>query len=232
MTDIQRSARHCLVLLVALGGWALPLGFDMARAGVVVNTLDQPYEGPSPGEQVGAAIQIGSTPISLTSVIYTEAFSAGPMPGETFAVFSRNADGTVGNSLFNAFTLTYDSTTQNTTALAISPFTLQANTSYWLMMLETPGTFGDWDNSSSSAYMSSFGVTLPDQNASVAFFDGSYTYYSASDGLQLFQLNGTPAIPAIPEPSALTLAATGGSVVLGAFWLRRRCKATQRGPES
>ena len=153
---------------------------------------------------MGAAIQIGPTPISLTSVLYTERFSAGPMPGEIFQVFSRNADGTVGGpSPTGAFTLSYDSTTQNTTALPTSPFTFQADTSYWLMMVETTQPFGDWDNSTSATYTSSFGVTLPDQNASFALLDGSPTYYGATRWrLELFQVNGTPAISAIPEPSA------------------------------
>src|SRR5262249_44014697 len=172
----------------------------------------------------GAAIQIGSTPISLTSIIYTQFFSTGPTPGETFAIFSRNADGTVGSSLFDAFALTYDSATGNTTATATSPFTFQANTSYWLMMVETPGTFGDWDNSLSSTYSSAFGVTIPDQNASVTFIpdEGGYLYANADEGLQLFQLNGTPASTAIPEPWALVQATTGAAVVVGASRLRRR----------
>ena len=70
--------------------------------------------------------------------MYTESFSSGPTPGETFAVYSRNADGTVGNDLFNDFTLSYDSVSHNTTATATSPFIFQASTSYWLMMVETP----------------------------------------------------------------------------------------------
>ncbi|QEH35710.1 hypothetical protein OJF2_42670 [Aquisphaera giovannonii] len=222
MTDIQRSARHGLVVLVVLGGWALRMGPQAAHAGVVVSTLGLPNDDTFPGEQVGAAIQIGSTPIDIESVVYSQARFSGPAPGETFAIFSRNADGTVGSSLFDAFALTYDSAGGNTTATATSPFTLQANTSYWLMMVETPGTFGDWDNSLSFTYTNNFDVTIPDSNASVSLVPGEgYLYANANEGLQLFQLNGSPAIAVVAEPSALALATTGGTLVLGAFWHRR-----------
>src|SRR5262249_56755142 len=99
--------------------------------------------------EAGAASEIGPTPIALTSVVFSQA-RFGPAPGETFAIFSRGADGTVGGRLFSAFALSYDGATGNTTATATAPFTLQAGTSYWLMMLveQPPGTeaFGDWDN--------------------------------------------------------------------------------------
>lgn len=227
MSCIQRSVWRDLVALAVLGVCVTATGCPEAHAGAVVSTLDLPNDGPFPGDQVGAAIQIGNTPISLISVVYTEAFSGGPTPGESFAIFSRNADGTVGSSLFTAFTLSYDSSSQNTTATATSPFTFQANTSYWLMMLETPGTFGDWDSSLSSTYTSAFGVTIPDTNTSFSNVPGSDpgsgpTYLNASDGLQLFQLNGTPATVAVPEPSALLMAATGGVIVLWATGLHRR----------
>jgi hypothetical protein len=232
MRNLHQSARRYLPALVALGGWALAAGLPAVRADVVVNTLDLPYDGSSPGDQVGAAIQIGSTPISLTSVVYNQTFTNGPLPGETFAVFSRNADGTVGTPQFTDFTLSFDSTTSDTTATATSPFTFQANTSYWLMMVEpqTPGseTIGDWDASLASTYTSAFGVTIPDTNTSYAFVSGSPIYYTRAEGLQLFQVNGTAQGAAVPEPSALALAATGGVVVLGAIRLRRRGTVTRR----
>ena len=183
-----------------------------------MSTLSLSNDGTFPGEQVGAAIQIGSTPISLSSVVYTESFSSGPTPGETFAVYSRNADGTVGNDLFNDFTLSYDSVSHNTTATATSPFIFQASTSYWLMMVETPGTSGYWDNSNAFTYTSALGVTIPATDASFSFISGTYYYLNLTDGLQLFQVNGA----AVPEPSTLALAATGAVIVLGATWLRRR----------
>ena len=221
MTDFQRSARCCLSALLVFCIWAFGVSSAGARAGSIVSTLGLSNDGPFPGEQVGAAIQIGSTPISLASILYTEAFSAGPTLGETFSILTRNANGTVGHAIFSDFTLSYDAASQNTTAAANSQFILQANTSYWLMMVETPGTFGDWDSSVSFNYTSAFGVTIPHNDASVSFFSGSYDYLALTDGLQLFQVNGSPVGQAVPEPSALTLAALGGAVVMGAARVRR-----------
>jgi hypothetical protein len=127
----------------------------------------------------------------------------------------------VGSALFNHFTLSYDSGSQNTTAMATSPFTLQANTSYWLMMVEKPGTFGDWDSSLSYTYTSAYGVTIPETRTSVSRISGTYLYANLTDGLQLFQVNGA----AVPEPSTLALTTTGALIILGAIRLRRRRNA-------
>jgi hypothetical protein len=226
MTDLARSVRSTLLALSMVGAlFDLSGGLVTARAGSVLSTLSLPFEGTFPGEQVGAAIQIGSIPILLQSVVYQESFSNGPTLGETFAVFSRNpVDGTVGSLQFNAFTLSFDGGTFLTTATATAPFVLEANTSYWLVMVETPGTFGDWDNSlpfddpSKVTYSSAFGVTIPLTSASFSFFDGSYTYLDAVEGLQLFELIGVP----VPEPPGLVQALCGGAVVAGGLWLRRR----------
>src|SRR5271165_1560287 len=164
MISIKRFVRRGSVAVFILTGCTLMVDFSEVRAGVIVSTLGLSNDGPYPGEQVGAAIQIGSTPISLSSVLYTEGFSSGPTLGETFAVYSRNADGTLGSSLFTDFSLSYNSGSLNTTATATAPFTLQANTSYWLMMIEIPGTFGDWDSSLAFTYTSTFGVSIPTTN--------------------------------------------------------------------
>src|SRR5262249_10346347 len=157
MIDLHRSVRRSLVALVVYGSWALVAGYQEVRAGTIVSTLSLSNDGTFPGEQVGAAIQIGSTPIDLTSVVLTQA-PFGVTSGETFAVFSRNADGTVGSSLFNDFTLSSDSASGNTTATANSSFAFQANTSYWLMIFvkQVSGTetFVDWDNSNAFTYTS------------------------------------------------------------------------------
>jgi hypothetical protein len=217
MMSIKRFVWRCSVAVFVLTVCTRIVEFSEARAGVIVSTLGLSNDGPFPGEQVGAAIQIGSTPISLSSVLYTNG-SSGPTLGETFAVYGRNADGTVGSSLFTDFSLSYDRGSLNTTATATAPLTLQANTSYWLMMIEIPGTFGDWDSSLAFTYTSTFGVSIPTSNSSVSFFSGSYQYLNLTDGLQLFQLTGE----ALPEPSSLALATTSAVIMLGATWLRRR----------
>jgi hypothetical protein len=238
MIDLHRSVRRYLVILVVFGSWALALGYQEARAGAVVSTLGLPNDFTFPGEQVGAAIQIGATPIGLTDVVFTQ-LDDGLAPGESFAIFGRNADGTVGHSLFSDFTLSHDSTSGNTTASANSPFTLQAGTSYWLMMLVqqsgVPANFGDWDGSNSLTYMSSFGVTIPDTNTSVTYLSDflgnppTYHYNNLTAGLQLFQVDGS-ALGAVPEPSALVLAGTAALAGLGLWARRHRALSAPWGP--
>jgi PEP-CTERM motif len=230
MIRLHRSVRCDLVALLVFGGWALAVGHQEVRAGVVVSTLDLSNDGTFPGEQVGAAIQIGSTPIDLTDVVLTQA-RFGLASGESFAIFSRNGDGAVGLPLFSDFALSFDGASGNTTATATAPFTLEANTSYWLMMLVKQGsgteTFGDWDNSLSFSYTSNFGVTIPGTNTSVSFFIDpdtnipGYQYADLTDGLQLFQVNGTARGAGVPEPSALVLAGISALAGLG-LWARRR----------
>jgi hypothetical protein len=225
-----------MVALAAFAAWAPGAGHQAVRAGSIVSTLDLPNDGTFPGEQVGAAIQIGPTPIDLTSVVFSQA-SFGPAPGESFAIFSRGADGTVGGRLFSAFALSSDGATGNTTATATAPFTFQAGASYWLMMLveQPPGTeaFGDWDNSNSSSYTSLFGVSIPDTNASVAYFIDpdtnvpGYEYADRADGLQLFQVNGAAAVP---EPS--TLALVGTAAICGVLYGRGRRSRRSRAAEA
>jgi hypothetical protein len=71
-------------------------------------------------------------------------------------------------------------------------------------------------------------VTIPDTNASVSYFiDQDATtptshYGNLTDGLQLFQVDGTARGAAVPEPTAMAVAAIGHGVVLAAAWLRRR----------
>src|SRR5262245_57680319 len=139
MIHLHRSVWRELVALLVFGGWALGVGHQEVRAGMIVSPLalsnDETFSGP----QVGAAIQTGSIPIDLTNVVYTQA-RFGLASGESFAIFSRNGDGTVGLPLFSDFALSFDGTSGNTTATATAPFTFEANTSYWLMMLVKQGS--------------------------------------------------------------------------------------------
>jgi hypothetical protein len=158
---------------------------------------------------------MGSTPIALTSVAYGEVAGSGPRPGEIFAIYSRNSDGTVGNALFNDFTLSYDAFNFVTTATANSPFTLQAGASYWLTIYALPGQVVFWDSTitTGAKYDSAFGVTLPATNATAVATQTGYLYYNVdqSIGYQRFRVNGVPA----PESSSLILLAAG-LVFLGA----------------
>jgi hypothetical protein len=195
-----------ILAVMAFGSAASP---GRARADTIVDSFVLPLGGPTDGYQIGAAITMGSTPIALTSVTYGETTPAGPRPGEVFAIYSRNVDGTVGNALFNNFTLSFDAFNFVTTATANSPFTLQAGASYWLTIYALPGQVVFWDSTLTTGanYDSAFGVTLPTTNATAVATQTGYLYYNVdqSIGYQRFRVNGVP----VPESPSLILLAAG-----------------------
>lgn len=207
-----RLAPVALVILLLAG---IP---GEARSGVVLNNLDQSNDGFTQGEIVGGAIVLGDTSIRLASVVFPQ-IQGSFVPGETFAVAARNGDGTVGATLFGDFTVTYDAASGNATAAANTPFTLQANTGYWLL-LGGGGSLVGWDYTVSSSYVAAFGITLP--GSMVAYFagGGDEGYFSLADGPQLLEVNGV----AVPEPSTVALAALAGGIGVLAH-LRRRSRA-------
>jgi hypothetical protein len=166
------------------------------------------------GEQVGAAIQIGSTPITISTVEFHQYFTGGYVfrPGQTFAVYSRNANGTVGTPLFTNFTVTHGGQSLITTATANSAYVLQANTSYWLV-LTTPPTaeFVLW-NYGSSTYASSLGVTIPAQRASFYREDGQNYYFDLEEGPQELRVTGFAATPPAPVPNSVVSRKSHGGV--------------------
>ena len=193
---------------------------QQARASVVVSNLDPanpPFGEISP--EIGQSLLTGNRPISLTSVQFLQ--TGGATAGESFAVYSRNADGTLGTSLFTGFTVGFDSASSDSTATVNSgtSFILQANTGYFFVLNGPSGNNISWTYTSSTDYAAAFGATLP--NANTAFFSvgGTLSYRSltgTNGGPQEFQVNGS-ALPAVPEPSALAfigLTLAGGVVVL------------------
>jgi hypothetical protein len=206
----------------------LALAVQEGRADVVINNLDQHDDGYTAGDQAGNAIVSGSAPASLSSIVISEA-TFGPIQGETFAIDARNPDGTLGGTLFNNFTLSFDSGTGLETITPNTPFVFAPNTGYWLVLISPrPGTglpndLVSWDNTNSTAYSSSNGWSLPTTNTSEFTLQGSTTYFDLSVGAQLFQVNVGPT--AIPEPGPMALVATAAALVTAATWLRRRRRA-------
>jgi hypothetical protein len=90
--------------------------------------------------------------------------------------------------------VSYDPTTGLAAAVANGPFTLKANTGYWLV-LSRPGRGPvEWDWTASTASSSILGVTMPADHATFVTQSGTarITYCSLADGPQLFEVDGTP----------------------------------------
>ncbi len=193
-------------------------GSYQANASVVVSNLDP--ANPTFGFNapiIGQSMLTSNRPISLTSVQFLQ--TAGLAAGESFAVYSRNADGTVGSSLFSGFTVGFDSVTTVTTATVTGAFILQANTGYYFVLNSNAASNIEWSYTSSTDYAAAFGASLPSANSSFFRSGTSTVYYSLASGPQEFQVNGT-ALPAVPEPSACVFA--GLAVAAGAGLLIRR----------
>ena len=211
-------------LAVLFAAALIVAAIPQSRASVVVSNLDpaNPAFGFNAPE-IGQAMLTGNRPISLTSVMFLQ--TGGLASGESFAVYSRNTDGTLGTSLFTGFTVGFDSTTDISTATVTGAFTLQANSGYYFVLSSGSSSNVEWSYTSSTDYASAFGATLPATGDSSFDKIGSNPaiYYTLADGPQEFQVNGT-ALPAVPEPSALAfigLALGGGMIVLA----RRRLVA-------
>jgi hypothetical protein len=177
-----------------------------SRANVVLDNLVglDPRTG-SGGNQMGAAIQIGDTPIVLTAVEFHQFFIGGYYftPGETFAVYSRNADGTLGSVLFSDFSVIPDGDSRVTKASATSTFVLQANTIYWLVLTAPPEDEQVvlWNYTKDMTYYAELGVSIPAENASYYTFEGGSFYLPLSSGPQELRVTGTAFVPAAPMAS-------------------------------
>ena len=206
-------------IFAVLSAAVLLAGAHQANASVVVSNLDP--ANPALGlnsPMIGEAMLTGNRPISLTSVMFLQ--TAGLTAGETAAVYSRNADGTLGALLFNGFTVGFDSTSTVTTATVSTSFTLQANTGYFFVLNSGSANNLEWSFTSSTDYAAAFGASLPATNT--AFFTTGVTtvYRPLTGGPQEFQVNGL-ALPAVPEPSAGVFAGLALAVGAGAM-IRRR----------
>ena len=201
-------------LATFLSAVVLGLAAQTAHAAVVVSNIDPSttaFGENSP--EIGEALLTGTRPITLTSVEILQ--TGGAATGESIAVYSRNADGTLGTSLFTSFSLSFDSTTSLTSATVTGAFTLQANTGYFFVLDSNASPTASWTYTSSTDYAAEFGATLPANDTAFFVAGGALSYRSLSGGPQEFQVNGT-ALAAVPEPStwALTSLALAGGMAL------------------
>lgn len=205
--NAARSFATFAAVLTLLGSFA------PTRAGSVVllNNLDQLPQPTGSSPFVGQSFISGSPELLQGARMQLDP-AAVPAANITLEVEARNADGTVGQTLFSDFTSSYDPRSGLVTFLANSPFAMAADTGYWLVLSDSTTGSVTWDFTASQVYQSSFGYGLPSYNT--AFYSdqdngmGNVIYYQPSDGPQMFQLL------TIPEPTSVVLLSTAMSITV------------------
>jgi hypothetical protein len=143
---------------------------------------------------------------------------APPSTNILLEVEARTSNGSVGLTLFSNFSSSYDTKTGVITFLANSPFSMAADTGYWLVLSDAARGSVTWDFTSSLVYQSSFGYGLPSYNT--AYYSdqnhgmGNAICYQPSEGPQMFQLLS------IPEPSSSLLLSVPVAIAVFAMCLR------------
>jgi hypothetical protein len=210
----------------------LLIGLAPARAGtvttVILNNLDQQPEPTAPSAFVGQSFIAGTGQPLYGAQMQLDP-SAPPSSAVTLEVEARNADGTLGQTLFSNFSSSYSPTTGLITFLATSPFEMTADTGYWLVLSDPVEQSVTWEFTASQVYQSSFGYGLPSYDT--AYYSnldnglGNAMYYQPSDGPQMFDLITAPVVE---EPSSLIL--MGLAAAIGVLALRFQGSQASRRP--
>ena len=210
-----RSFATFAIALTLLGSSAT------TRAGSVVllNNLDQPPQPTASSAFVGQSFISGAS-----EELYGARMQLGAPPSSTITldVEARQADGTVGQTLFSDFSRSYDGSTGVITFLANTPFNMAADTGYWLVLSDPTNGDVTWEFTTSQVYQSSFGYGLPSFNT--AYYSdqnngmGNATYYQPSDGPQIFQLL---APSPVTEPHSFMLLCVPVAITVLGKGLRR-----------
>jgi hypothetical protein len=193
-------------LALALSG---PLAQVHANT-VLLSNLDQPSMVGSSNPFFGQSFIAGTVDQPLYGAEMQLDPGSSPTSGITLELESRNADGTVGATLFSNFSSSYDMTTGLVTFTANVPVELMANTGYWLVLSDPLAGGVAWDFEQTNVYTSNFGFELPSLNTAwTSTADNgnggmNSVYYQPSDGPQLFALISSAPAP-VPEPSSLLL---------------------------
>jgi hypothetical protein len=215
------AARRLASVAAAL---TLLVGLAPARAGtvsvVVLNNLDQTSQPVASTPYVGQSFIAGAVE-PLDGARMQLAIGSSPSSHITLEVEARNADGTVGSTLFSDFSYSYDPRNGVVTFLANSPFQLAAGTGYWLVLSDSTAGGVTWDFTASPVYQSNLGFGLPSYNTSFTSDQnngmGKVAYYQPSDGPQMFALI---AAVAVAEPSSPVLLGLGAAIVALAIRFR------------
>ncbi len=220
--DVCRTFARTAVTL-ALVGLAVS-----ARAGTVVLTnLDQPAQLSSPNPYVGQSFIAGNVDQTLYGAQMQLNAAEPPSQSILLEVEARNTNGTVGVTLFDNFSSSYNTTTGLITFTANSNFVLTAGTGYWLVLSDATKGAVNWDFTALNVYQSEFGYGLPSfDTAWISNQDnggGTSTYYNPSDGPQLFALLAFTG-SVVPEPSSRLLLCFPVAIAALTLWFHgARC---------
>ena len=216
LLSVIRSA----VLAVAL----LAFPAVSTRADVIISNLGSAHAQFRAGGYTAMGFTMGTESYTLTDVELSLVVFSGVPP---LITLNANNGGTPGVAL-EAFTNpSFGSNQQNYTFTPTSPFTLAANTTYWLTAaLNDSRWYYASVDATGIATSVGFALFSPDAGASWITDTGTYRAY---------QVNGSPpaastAAP-VPEPSSLLLACVAGcGSLLPALRRRFRRRATSPSP--
>jgi hypothetical protein len=214
------------VIALTLFGVSAPVRADS----VLLSNLIQPAQVTNTNPYVGQSFIAGTVDEPLYGAQMQLDPTKPPDSGLVLEVEARNANGTVGATLYSNFSSSFNSTTGLVTFTANSPFELRAGTGYWLVLSDPSAGGVTWDFTASNVYQSEYGYGLPSYNTS--WFSnadngqGNSTYYQPSDGPQLFDLIA-PATASVSEPSSVLLVCIPLGILVVATGVRRAraCRA-------
>ena len=140
------------------------------RAGTVVfNNLDQPPQPTASSPFVGQSFIAGTQDYELYGARMQLDLNNPPTTNIQLEVEARNANGTVGQTLFDNFSSSFNSGSGIVTFIANAPFLFTANTGYWLVLSDPTKGNVTWLFTASQFYESNDGYGLPSYNTSYYF---------------------------------------------------------------
>ena len=168
------------------------------------------------GNLYAVSFTMGSQDYSLSDVQIRLTFS--PPANTTFQLRSDTSGHPSGGTLLTFTNPTFGSGQTTYTFTPGSPFTLAADTTYWLVGSTTSGLNANWAVTSPLTNPSGSGASF---GSYADTSTGGGTWFNSAATTQ-FQLDGTTA--AVPEPSSLFLTGTGICVAAAVGWHRRRTR--------